>query len=155
MSKHSDIGFIVLKLTNNAFCDLVLDCAKGFAKNNPFNQTIIFNSYCDKSITNNIPILHLNHAKFFKGQLFVFDLISVLLSQNFTNISKRYLYTNDIPWLSSAHTSYSEWAKLYFADNLEIITSNDKLFDIYKLCWKKPLGICEEFNYEKICNIIR
>ena len=149
-----DIGFIVLKLTNNTLCDSIIDCAQNFIQNNPFDQIVLFNSFCDKTDTGNVPILHLNHAKFFYGKLFVFDLISVLLSQNFTNISKRYLYVTDIPWLDYPSTPHGEWSQLYMQPNVDIVVSNDKLFDIYKLAWKQPIGICEDLNYEKIQHII-
>ena len=151
---QKDLGFLIFKLTNNVFCDRVMSCAEQISISRPFDQIVVFNSFCDKTKTNNIPILHLNHAKFFKGDLLIFDLIGIVLSQNFPNISKRYLYVTDIPWLSSPQTLYSEWSKLYMAENVELIVSNEKLFDIYKLTWKKPIGICEDFNYEKIQNLI-
>lgn len=154
MPLNKDIGFLIFRLTNSVFCDRALECAKNISIHRPFDQVVVFNSFSDKINTSNIPILHLNHAKFFKGDLIIFDLMGIVMSQNFTNISKRYLYVTDMPWLNAGSTRYKEWSQVYMANNVEIIASNEKLFDIYKLLWKKPIGICEDLNYEKLQNLI-
>jgi hypothetical protein len=154
MLKSPDIGFVSLKLTNTSFYENLLQTARQFIDNKPYDQIVVFNSFCDKIDTHSVPILHLNHAKFFNGNLILFDLASVLLTQSFTNIKKRFLYTKDTPWATSPTTKYTEWLKLYGSSNLDIIVPNHQLYDIYSICWKQPVGISENFHYEEIKNFI-
>lgn len=154
MKKNKDTGFVISQLTNDKTYDIILSSIEKFIQNNPFDQIVIFNSFTDRIDTKNIPILHLSHAQFFYGNLVLFDLLSVLLSNNFPNINKRYLYATDIPWYNAPSTPYSEWIKLYSSNNLNIITPNRQLFDIYQLMWKKPIGIAENFDYEQLQNIL-
>ena len=39
---------------------------------------------------------------------------------------------------------------------INIITrgEDNRLFDIYNICWKKPIGVSERFNYEEIAKFI-
>lgn len=145
-----DIGFILIKLTNDPIYDTILQAAKEIEDNNPYGQTLIFNSYSDKVNTYNLPILHLSQSQFFYGTLFMFDLSSVILTKKFPNVKNRILYTNNAPWINSPGTRYSEWSSLYEQENLDILTNNMDLYEAYNICWKKPIGILEEFNYDKI-----
>ena len=132
MSKN-DIGFVLIKLTNSAFYDKILETIQKFISYNPFDQIVIFNSYCDKLDTKNIPILHISHSQFFNGKLVMFDLASVMISQKFTNVNSRYLYVQDIPWMNSPKSNYAEWLNLYSSPNLNLIASDSTLYDIYSL----------------------
>lgn len=150
MKQNIDIGFVLIKLANDPMYDTILNTIKEIEQNNLYGQTLIFNSYNEKINTYNLPILHLSQAQFFYGNLFVFDLSTVILSKNFPNVKSRILYTNNAPWTVSPSTRYSEWASLYEQKNLEILPTNKELYDIYDICWKKPIGILEDFTYEKI-----
>lgn len=121
---------------------------------NPYSNIVIFSSTCDKISTHNIPVLHLTQAKFFNGDLWMFDIMSLVISKNFPNLNRKLLYCNDIPWLQSRNTSYNEWKSLY-AQNIDFITTNQYLYDIYSICWKIPLDIMESFDNEKIQHILQ
>lgn len=150
MSDHKDIGFVILKLMNTPVYDSILETISSYVKARPYNQHIIFNSYSEKIVNNNIPILHIQQSQFFDGNLVLFDLPSVILSNRFPNIRNRFLYTTDTPWLQSPGTRFKEWQSLYVPKNLNIIVPNQSLYDIYKICWKEPVGIVEAFNYESL-----
>jgi hypothetical protein len=147
---NKNIGFILIKLQNNQTHDNILQTIKQVEDNNIYGQTIIFNSYSERIDPYNLPILHLSQAQFFYGTLVLFDLASILLTQNFPNIEKRLLYTNSLPWLAANNTLYQEWKSLYMQDNLDFIVDSQATYDIYNTCWKQPLGIVEGFEYEKI-----
>jgi hypothetical protein len=115
---------------------------------------VIFNSRCDKVSTDNIPILHINHAKFFKGDLFLFDISGLILTKQFTNINKKLLYCNDMPWIKIRNNNYREWENLYCSNTIDFIVTNKYLYDIYSLSWKEPIGIMESFDYEKIQKLL-
>jgi hypothetical protein len=147
---NKNIGFILIKLQNNQTHDKILQTIKQIEQDNVYGQTIIFNSYSERIDSYNLPILHLSQAQFFKGSLVIFDLASILLTQKFPNIEKRLMYTNSVPWTVSSTNLYSEWRSLYLQDNLDFIVDSQATYDIYNMCWKKPLGIVEGFEYEKI-----
>lgn len=149
----NNLGFLLTTIENTDYYDSILKQISLLIKNNPYKNIVIFNSTCDKIITYNIPILHLSHAKFFSGDLWLFDLIGIIVSKNFTNIDKKVLYCNDMPWIKNRENFYSEWSKIY--DNkLDFVTTNKYLYDIYEICWKKPLDTMEHFDYEKIQHIL-
>ena len=154
MINNKDIGFLLIKMNNDSTYNRILKTISDFILNNPYNQYVIFNSFSDKIDTINVPILHINQAKFFYGNLFVFDFISCLLTQNFPNLSNRYLYTKDLFWTVDPGNSYNEWESILMKDNLNIITHNKYVHDIYDMCWKKPIGISENFTYEELKNIL-
>jgi len=149
-----DIGFFIPKISNIQQHDIVLKTVKEFIDNHPYNQYVLFNSFYDKIETYNIPILHLSHAKLFYGDLFVFDFVSLVLASRFPNISKLYYYTSNCPWVGATSGNYENWKKILELEHLNIISSNEYIDDIYNICWKKPVGISEQFNYEELSKII-
>lgn len=153
MIKNS-LGFMLINIENNEMYDSILKNIRYLIDNNPYSNIVIFSSNCDKITTYNIPIFHLSHAKFFDGDLWLFDLLGVIISQNFTNINKKILYCNDIPWIKNRSSLHTEWVRMYNGD-LDFVTTNKYLYDIYDMCWKQPLDIMESFNYEKIQNILQ
>ena len=152
--KIRDTGFIFIKLNNENIYNQYFETIKKFIAENPLNQFVVFNSYNEKINTENIPILHLSHSKFFYGDLFLFDLASAMLTRSFTNTKKRYLYIRNIPWLDAPNNAYYEWTKIFDSDNLELIVPNQQLYDLYSICWKTPIGISENFSYDEISNIL-
>lgn len=154
MTINNDIGFIILKLTNHPIYDTLLENISTFVKNMPYDQVVIFNSFSDKINTSSIPILHISHAKFFNGTIIVFDLASIILTKNFTNIRKKILYTRDMPWVDSRNTPYGEWVNMYNDASLDIVANSHQLSDVYQICWKKPIGVAEDINYEQFKNFI-
>jgi hypothetical protein len=147
------IGFMIINIENNEYYDNILKNIKLLIDNNPYYNIVIFNSNCDKVLTYNIPILHLSHAKFFKGDLWTFDLVSLIISKKFPNINKKILYCNDIPWIKNRNNLYNEWKDIY--NDIDFVASNQYIYDIYDMSWRKPLDIMESFNYEKIQHILR
>jgi hypothetical protein len=152
--KNKNLGILLIKLNNNEVYDNIISTIDQLILNNPFSHISIFNSFSDKINTGNVPILHLSHAKFFDGDMVVFDIMGLLLTKNFPNINKRYFYTQDIPWMTDTKAYYTQWKGLFEHDNLEFIVQNQELYDIYEMIWKKPIGISENFNYEKINSFI-
>jgi hypothetical protein len=145
-----DIGFLLLQLTNNSAYDGILQVAQKIAENNPRQQTIIFNSYCEKVNLYDLPVLHISQAQFFVGNLFIFDLSGVILTKKFPNIDKRFFYVNNAPWTQQPQTKYENWSSLYNQNSLNFIAQNEQLYDLYNICWKQPIGIAKEFDYETI-----
>ena len=149
-----DTGFILLKITNNTTNDVIFKSISNFIKDNPYQQICIFNSSNDRISNELVPIVHLNQAKFFDGNLVVFDTMSLLFAKNFPNIKTIFMYASDIFWSKNSYSSYKNIESIFKLSNLEFIASNQETYDVYQTCWKKPIGICENFNYEKLKKLI-
>lgn len=146
-----DIGYVILDLKANQQNNQIIDYANKSQSSNCYKQDIIFSTNCDLIIAPQLPILHVSQSKFFYGNLFLFDINSVLLTSKSPNIENRYFYAQDIPWVKSSNTNeYSYWYYLFSSSNLQIIAANQQIYDIYNICWKKPIGISETFDYETI-----
>jgi hypothetical protein len=153
-NKIKNVGFLLPKLDNETHTQKIVYEISSYIYNNPKDHIVIFSSY-NKIIDNyNVPILHINESKFFFGDLFIMDLPSVILSNKYPNISKRYFYTNSIPWEKNPNFLYTEWLGVYDSNNINIIVSDERLFNIYNICWKKPINIMETFNHDKLAQII-
>lgn len=153
--KLNDIGFFIPNIDNSSFYNTVFDTIKQFIDNNPYNEIVVFTSQSIKLSTNSIPILHLSHAKFFDGTMFVFDVPSIIITKYFPNIKDKYLYATNAPWLNnSENMTYSYWKDLLCDPELNIIASTDQLHEIYGMCWKQTQGVAEEFDYAKLLKII-
>lgn len=150
----NDNGFIVLDLNNNSKNNDIIKYAEDSQKSNPYKQDILFTTNCELIASPKLPILHISQSKFFYGNLFVFDINSIMLTSQSPNIKNRYFYTDNIPWINNKF-EYKYWLSLFDSANLQIIASNEQIYDIYNICWKKPLGISEKFDYDKISRFIQ
>jgi hypothetical protein len=149
------LGVLAIKLQqNNPFNTNILNMLSEMSDNNPYKETYVFCSNNDIVLPNNVPVLHLVHAKFFNGDLIIIDTLSALMCKNFPNINRLYFYAQDIPWLGQQNTMYSQWMSLFKNNDLHIIAKNQQVYDIFEICCKKPIGISENFNYEEINKLI-
>lgn len=155
---NKDIGFLLVKTGNDPFTNTITDAITTFISKHPYNQYVLFTSYCDNPNLSRIPVLHLQQAKYFRGDLFIFDSMSIFLTLSFPNIRNRYYYAQDFPWMQSKDTNYKDIKSLLVGEaesnNLNIISKNKLIDDVYNLCWKPTLGISEKFTYEELTKII-
>jgi hypothetical protein len=77
-----------------------------------------------------------------------------MLIKNFPNIKNKYFFVNSVPWETNGF-SFNEWKSLIEQENLHIIAQNQSVYDVFEICWKAPIGIGENFNYETISKLIR
>lgn len=154
MKENKDLGFLIPVLDNNQQSnDICITIAK-LIYSRPKQQICIFNSYCEKIDTYNIPILHINQSKFFKGNIIVFDPHCLQLSSCFPLINEKYYYSQNIPWSNGA-SEYEQWKKLFNQPNLKVISANKYIHDIFNIVWSNSIGISETFDYETISKLIQ
>lgn len=150
---NNDIGFVVVSLDNNYTSKMLCSTISAFISNMANRQICIFNSYCEKIDTQNIPMLHISQAKFFNGDLVLFDIPCLLLSKQFPLIKKKYFYAQNSPW-TDIPESYSSWKELFGQDNLNVIAKNKYLYDLYNIVWQNAIGTSENFSYEQVSQFI-
>ena len=151
--KTKNIGFLLTNIDNSNYYNELFQQISLLIKNNPYHHICIFNSHSEKINTMNVPILHINQAKFFDGNMFIFDISSLHLIKNFPLIEHKYFVAQDINWIRS-YNNYQEWRYILEQDNLDIIASNQYIYDIYDICWKKPVAIMESISYENISKLL-
>jgi len=150
----NDLGFLCLDLQQTHEHNMLLDVIKKIIDNNPFNQICIFNHSSLRRDYNNVPIFPISHCKFFEGDLFIFDNISLSMTQSFPGVKKKYFYCSGVPWLSP-EGYYTAWKRLFDDENLQVITNNMSLQEIYKICWDIETKNIQNFSYEEIINAIQ
>lgn len=148
-----DNGFIILNLKNNIINDDIIKYAENSQNNNSYKQDILFTTNFELINSPQLPVLHISQSKFFYGNLFLFDINSIILTSQSPNLKNRYFYADNVPWIDTKN-NYNYWSSVFNSNNLEIIASNEQIYDIYTICWKKPLGISEKFNYETISRLL-
>lgn len=144
-----DLGIVCPSMSNDHSTIMLISFAKEYYLKNPYNQVCFFNSFCEVVAPQNIPILHLSQAKFFYGNLLILDSESLELCNDFPNIKKILFWAQNIPWEKDLK-NYKEWEKLFYNHKTDIIANNQKTYDIFEICYKKPKCIAERLSYEKI-----
>lgn len=63
--------------------------------------------------------------------------------------NKKYFYVYDLEWLTN-HYDVDYLANIYCNKNINLIARSQDHFNILKQCWKEPVSIIEDFNYEEL-----
>lgn len=150
----SDLGFFAITLENSVLHDAICNMIEKYTTDNKQNQVVLFNHYCEKINTNNIPILPLSYSKYYNGDIVVFDIASLLIAINSINSQNIYYYAQNTPWQIS-YNNYTDWEFIFKNKKLKVIASNQYIYDIYDIIWNNTIGICEEISYEKFSKFIR
>ena len=99
-------------------------------------------------------VFELKQAYGFTGPLMVFDANCVKTLKNMPSTNKKYFYVWDLEWLY-INQAYEENVKIYQDDSIELIARSKPHYDLLSKCWKNPVGIVEDFNYEQLNKIIK
>lgn len=151
---NNDIGFVITN-TENSYFNIISNLFDKLQEQYPLNQHTVFCSTLKiKPNRLGIPILPLIEAQFFHGDLFVFDLYSLLTVKNFVKINNIYYYMNNISWEGMQANTYADMYNIFNPNNLHIIASNEIIYHLCSNCWKKPLCIAKDLDYESIKNFI-
>jgi len=150
-----DLGVILLNIKPSAKQNEIFKTLYDFIENRPYDQIVVFNSYCDIVDNYLVPILDVSQAKFFHGNILVFDTDSLFLASKFINTNKLFFYSTEEPPWAKDNKPYSYWKNIFENNNLYIITDSIYLNDLYSITWKDPIGISESFKYETLQHIIQ
>lgn len=154
MNMKNDLGFIFLELQMTQNHNYIMKEIGEIIKYNPYKQVCIFNNYSERFDNYNVPVLPLSHAKFFDGDLFVIDTVSLMLTKDFPNIKRKFFYVNGPIW-QEGYNSYELWKSLLVQNNLYHIVTDQKTADLFKICWGKDAYLMNQFNAEGILNAIQ
>ena len=148
-----NLAFILLHIddtVSSAILDPIIEISN-LIKDKKF---VIFNSY-NTYANCSLPIFHINQLKFFKCDVVVFDIISLVIAVSCYKIRNIYYYSYNIPWTIDNTTNYEFWAKLFDNDKVKIITQNKDIYDTYNKVWKRPIAISQEILSDEFIKIIQ
>lgn len=149
----NDIGFVLPSLKNEEQSQLMCVLIKLLIDHNPKTQFCIFNQHSDLVDTYKVPLLPMSHARYFNGDLFIFDFPSLVISINFPTIKNIYYFTNATPW-STSYNEYESWVNIFSRNNLKVITNKEDIGEIYGMMWNNKLSVIKELNYETVLSIL-
>jgi hypothetical protein len=141
------VGYILSDIDNSQKCkSLFRDINK--------QTSVFYQSLHKTNFQIELPIFNVCYA--FNG--FKEPLISTCI--NTTRILKECLdpvrklfYIYDIEW-NFIHQEASDFEDIYLNDDIDLIASSTDDYDLIKSCWKEPVGIMKDFNYDDIRRIL-
>lgn len=119
-------------------------------------NTIMFNSKYDvlDGSPRKYSILHCNQARYFYGAVLSFDIDAISIVNTFPAPSKKVFIASDIYW-QNKNMSASVWSRL-IPDEVEVITHDARIYDLYSICFKKPAYNMENgLNGEELKYVLR
>ena len=151
-----NIGFYLLDVTpDDPLQNQILSSINNFCLSNPYYNVVVFNNQFNKvDVNHKYYMLHIQQAKYFDGILFIFDIKSAMLTQSFPSPKKQIFYVSESDWSKNTTIPYGFWYNIYMKENIEIITDNPTTYDLFEICWKKPLKLISEINAEEFKNVI-
>ena len=152
-----NIGFYLLEVSGqDQRHKTILNSINELCTNRPYDNIVLFNSQFNAvDIDHKYYMLHISHAKYFDGLLFVFDLKSALLTKTFPAPKKQILFVEDNDWMKRADMPYVLWNSVYNNDDFELVTSNKDMKNLCTICWKPPIGSVFNFQSKDIETIIK
>ena len=152
-----NIGFYILDIDQqNQQAASYLEAINELCTLRPMDNIVVFSNVPNAIITNNkYYMLHISHAKFFKGVLFMFDTKSRLLTQTFKTPSKQIMYIDTIPWgKQNQQDHYRQWKGLFDTKDVEFIAKDETTSEILDICWKEPISVMPTVTAKEINNVI-
>ena len=87
------------------------------------------------------------------GPLISTSIETTKTSLNCIRATKRFFYVFDMEWTNSTY-DVDELLDIYMNPKVELIARSEDHAKVIEKCWKKPIDVIENFNYEKLTNLI-
>jgi hypothetical protein len=149
-----DIGFYITSIEGSNK-DLLINAINEYVASHPYDNVVVFNDKYDALANNNFYTLHISHAKYFKGILFVFDINDASLVISFPAPKYKIFVANQPYWQNYKMNPYKTWMQIFNNPDMNIVVNNQSMFDIYETCWKPPLCIMSSINAKEIENVLQ
>lgn len=114
----------------------------------------VFYHYNDKVlIAPNFALFHEQEAWGYNGPVMATSLETAHRLLKIHTPVRKLFYVWDLQWIHKIY-SFEEIADVYCNDNIDLIARSESHAKIISLCWKEPVGILRDFNYEQFASII-
>lgn len=152
-----NIGFFLLNITSQNEKQVgILESINKLCSIRPYDNIVLFNNkYANVDLDHKYYMLHINQAKYFDGILFIFDIKSAILTRTFPCPKKQILVLDENVWNTRRNTPYVFWKNIFMNPDLELIVTDEKLYNECDICWKKPISIINQNSIEDLHNVIQ
>lgn len=149
-----DIGFYITNIEGSNK-DQLLECVNNYVENNPYDNVVVFNDVFNAITNNKFYTLHISHAKYFKGTLFIFDIKDATIVNTFPAPKRKIFFATQAYWQNNKMVQYAAWNQIFNNSDMDIVVNNESMFDVYKMCWKEPIHIVPKISYEEIKHVLQ
>lgn len=133
---NNQVGFYLPLISNTPASQNIIAVLNSISSK---YNTILFNSqynFIDRELRK-FSVLHCNQSKYFYGALFAFDIDSVSIIRSFPAPKKKIFVTSEIFWKNKTYPA--KISQDLILDDIDIMTYDSKIYDIYDICFKKPI----------------
>lgn len=95
-----------------------------------------------------------NHAWGYDGTLIATDISSAMILKECVRAKRKIFYIYDLEWMKLDVLIYRELCKIYKNPEIDLIVQNQEQYEIVSKCWKTPVGIVKEFDYDELCKYV-
>lgn len=89
----------------------------------------------------------------FNGPVIATDLKTASMILDLPKTTRQLLYMWDLEWTNDNH-QLNDLLDIYMNPKLELIARSEDHAKIIKNCWKEPVATIEDFDYEKITELL-
>lgn len=104
-------------------------------------------------IAPNFALMNMVEAYGMDGPIISTSIETTKISLNCVRATKRLFYVFEMEWANSPH-NVDELIDVYMNPEIELIARSEDHAKVIERCWKKPIAVIENFNYEKLTNLI-
>jgi hypothetical protein len=99
-----------------------------------------------------VPYLQTLRIYDFAGTVISTDIPTSILTSKLKMPSKKYFYIRSLEWVGFQPLMYEELKSIYLNEELELIVSNKKDYDLIKNLFREPKYIVKDWNFSEIKN---
>ncbi len=114
--------------------------------------TVYTNQYGINNINKNFSIISTQYAKYAKGIMFCWDILSVDLAIQLPGPSKVIFYMTELYWMQNPNNHYKSWYNIFKCPKIHIIVDSEEYQDILRLSWQVKSDVIK--SSEDIYNAI-
>ncbi len=111
---------------------------------------LFFRDYGPQPLRMNFALMQNLEAWSFDGTLISTDLETTRIMLACIRSPKKFFYVWDLEWVYQDKFNFKEMSSIYNNDELELIARSPSHAKVIENCWKKPIALIDDFNYEKI-----
>jgi len=101
-------------------------------------------------------IFPLYEAKYYYGDVLVWDIISLDIVKSFPNVEKIFYFQGPyLPWTGNTHLEYSMWESLFCNPKITVISNLTEVKEIFDLVWSTKCELIKTMNAESLYEVVR
>jgi len=113
---------------------------------------LFFGEYAKLAYKPSFGRLPLKEVCCYKHPVIATDIKSALLLKECICPPRKILYVWDLEWLYRTDYSFDIYSKIYHS--FEIIVRSESHYNLFTKVWRKPNYLIEDFNHDKIRNVV-